>query len=146
MTWLLVPLALAAGFVLPVQFAVNAQLRTYAGGPFAAATISFLVGTVALVAATLVSREHVTFGKLGDAPWWAWLGGVLGAFYLTASIVLAPRLGAGTTVALIVGGQMLAALVIDQFGLLRLPVHHAGPLRVLGAALVVAGVTLIRVF
>jgi transporter family-2 protein len=146
MTWLLVPLALLAGFVLPVQFAVNAQLRTYAGGPFAAATISFLVGTVALVLATVASREHVTFGRLGDAPWWAWGGGFLGAFYLVASIVLAPRLGAGTTVALVVGGQMLAALVIDQFGLLRLPVHHAGPARIAGAALVVAGVTLIRVF
>jgi transporter family-2 protein len=88
----------------------------------------------------------VTFGRLGSAPWWAWGGGLLGAFYLVASIVLAPRLGAGTTVALVVGGQMLAALVIDQFGLLRLPVHHASLPRVAGGVLVVAGVALIRLF
>jgi transporter family-2 protein len=146
MTWLLVPFAIVAGFMIPVQFGVNTQLRTYAGGPVIAATISFLIGTIVLMAATAAGREHITFGRLGNAPWWAWGGGLLGAFYVVASIVLAPRLGAGTTISLIVAGQMASALILDQFGLLRLPVHHIGPARVAGAVLVVAGVTLIQKF
>jgi transporter family-2 protein len=146
MTWLLVPFAIAAGFMIPVQFSVNSQLRFYAGGPIVASAISFLVGTIVLVAAAAASREHVSTHRLGNAPWWAWGGGLLGAFYIVASIVVAPRLGAGTTIALVVAGQMLAALVLDQFGLLRLPVHHMGPARAVGAVLVVAGVALIQRF
>ena len=146
MTWLLVPFAIAAGFVIPVQFGVNSQLRLYSGGPITAATISFLVGTIVLLGAVAISREHVSAQRLGNAPWWAWCGGLLGAFYVVGSIVLAPRLGAGTTIALVVAGQMAAALVLDQFGLLRLPVHHIGPGRIAGAVLVVAGVALVQNF
>src|SRR4051794_20752339 len=146
MSLLLIPLAIAAGFLIPVQFGVNSQLRTYSGGPITAAAISFLTGALILLVAVPISRERVSFQRLGQAPWWAWGGGLLGAFYVVASIVLAPRLGAGATIALIVAGQMLAALVLDQFGLLRLPVHHAGPARILGAVLMIAGVTLIQKF
>src|SRR3954469_8575429 len=107
MAWLLVPFAIAAGCLIPVQFGVNAQLRTYTGGPIAAAAISFLVGSAILLVALAVSREKVSTDRLGSAPWWVWGGGLLGAMYVFASIVVAPRLGAGTTISLVVAGQML---------------------------------------
>ncbi len=148
MTWvLLLPLALAAGMAAPTQFAINAQLRNVVGGPVLAAAISFLVGTVALVAAALVVTRSVPgVGAITGSPWWIWIGGLLGAFFVAASIVLTSRLGAATTVGLFLTGQVIASVIIDHFGLFRVAVHEATLPRILGALLVVAGVFLVQRF
>ena len=86
--WILLLLAFAAGTAVPVQFAVNAEMRGAVGGPVVAAAISFVVGTLALLVAVLVAREgSASLSDLTGAPWWAWAGGFLGAFYVTASII-----------------------------------------------------------
>ncbi len=119
------PVALAAGILLPVQFGVNSHLRNVVGGPVATAAISFVVGTVALaVAALVVQRSLPERGSAASAPWWAWTGDMLGAFFVLASIVLTPRLGAATTIGLILTGQIMASIVIDHLGLIRVPVHE----------------------
>jgi bacterial/archaeal transporter family-2 protein len=147
MTWFLLPVALAAGIILPVQFGINSQLRNFVGGPVAAAAISFVVGTVALaVAALVVQRSLPEPGSAASAPWWAWTGGLLGAFFVLASIILTPRLGAATTIGLILTGQVLASIVIDHFGLIRVPVHEASFPRIIGALLIVAGVVMVQRF
>lgn len=144
MTPIFLLLAILAGAALPVQFAVNSELRGAVGGPVTAAAISFLVGTLALVAAVLLSRQEApALSGVSQAPWWAWTGGLLGAFLVAASIVLTPRLGAATTVTFIVAGQILASIILDHFGLLNLPVHPVTLQRLGGAALVVAGVIVV---
>jgi transporter family-2 protein len=138
-------LALAAGVLLPVQAGLNAQLRSALGSPVAAAFISFLVGTAALGAAMLLFRASFPVGRA-----WAtthpvqWSGGVIGALYVLAAVVLAPKLGAGTLVAAVVAGQMITSLLLDQYGLIGFPIHSLSPLRLLGAVLVIAGVVLIQ--
>lgn len=147
MSWLLLPIPVAAGAALTTQFAVNAQLRTVVGGPVIAAAISFFIGMVALVAATLVVDRHVPeVSAVTSSPWWVWIGGLLGAAFVLASIILTPRLGAATTVGLFLTGQILASLVIDHFGLLGTAIREASILRLLGLALVVAGVFLVQKF
>ena len=95
MTWLLLlPAALVAGMAAPTQFAINSQLRQVVGGPVLAAAISFFVGTVILIAATaIISHSIPELGPTMRAPWWMYLGGLLGAFYVCASIVLTPHSG-----------------------------------------------------
>jgi transporter family-2 protein len=78
------------------------------------------------------------------APGWSWTGGLLGAFYVTAVVVLTPRLGVATTIALVVAGQMLASVAIDHYGLFGVPLRPVNAARGLGAALLVAGVVLLR--
>ncbi len=113
----------------------------------AAAAVSFIVGTVALVALTLVLNGGLpSFGDVANAPWWVWTGGLLGAFYVFASVILTPRLGAATTVALILTVQVLASIAIDHFGLFRDGAQEATPLRLLGAILIVAGVFFVQRF
>jgi transporter family-2 protein len=147
MAWVLLPVALAAGVILPVQFAVNSHLRNFVGGPVAAAAVSFVVGTVALaIAALVLQRSLPEPGSVASAPWWAWTGGLLGAFFVLASIVLTPRLGAATTIGLILTGQVIASIVIDHLGLLRVPVHEASLPRILGALLIVVGVIVVQRF
>jgi bacterial/archaeal transporter family-2 protein len=82
----------------------------------------------------LIHRSH----------WLSWTGGIFGAIYIAISILLLPRLGAATVVALIVAGQMIGSLAFDQFGLLGVPVHPLNMFRLAGAALLVTGVILVR--
>jgi bacterial/archaeal transporter family-2 protein len=132
---------------LPVQFAVNSNLRNFLGGPLAAAAASFVAGTIALaVAAFAVQRSLPEPDSVAGAPWWAWTGGLLGAVFVLASIVLTPRLGTATTVGLILTGQVIASRLIDHFGLIRVPVHEATLPRILRALLIVAGVTVVQRF
>ena len=143
----LLPLALLAGAMLPVQFSVNEQLRNAVGGPVMAAAISFVVGTLCLSLAYAVSRQPVPrWSRVSEAPWWVWIGGALGATYVLLSIVLLPRIGAATTTAFIVAGQMLTALVLDHFGYLHVPEHRLSVLRAVGAAFVIGGVAMIQRF
>jgi uncharacterized membrane protein YdcZ (DUF606 family) len=69
------------------------------------------VGTLVLAVVTLAAfRGWPSPGKLADIPWWAWVGGLLGTFYVLGSIVTSPRLGAVAFVAIIVAGQSVASL------------------------------------
>jgi transporter family-2 protein len=147
MIWLLLLTALAAGMLLPVQAGVNATLRTLAGHPIAAAAIQFIVATIALLAVFIILRAPLPdFGRLTSAPWWVWIGGLFGANYIVVAILLAPRLGATTLLAMTVLGQMLISLILDHYGLLGFPIHPVNAWRVAGAALLLAGVGLIQRF
>jgi len=138
-------LAVAIGFLLPVQTGVNAELRTYLGHPVAAAFVSFGVGTVGLLVAVLSLRIPVPLAEAwSQSAWWQWSGGLIGAIYIAAVVVLAPRLGAGTLIDAVVGGQMVASVVLDHFGWAGFPVHPVSVLRLLGAALVILGVAFIQ--
>ncbi len=140
-------LAIVAGFCLPTQAGINAQLNLWSRSAILAAAISFAVGTIGLVVYALVLRIPWPAGDtISRYPWWIWSGGLLGAFFVASTIVLAPRLGATAMVALIVAGQMIASLVLDHFGWLGYSMHPASGLRMLGVALLVAGVMLIRLF
>ena len=135
--------ALLAGAMLPIQFGINAQLAEWLGGSVRAAFISFVVGATALLVAVLVAARGWP-DRAGDAPWWVWTGGLLGAFYVLGSIVTAPKLGAATLVALILAGQALASLAVDHFGWVGFDEQPVTLLRVLGMLLLAGGVALVR--
>lgn len=137
--------ALTAGMMLPFQFGINAQLAQWVGGPVRASLLSFAVGTLALLALTIAFyRGWPGSDQVSGAPWWVWVGGLLGAFYVVGSVVTAPRLGAATLVALILAGQAIASLLVDQFGWVGFPEHPVTPGRLAGVVLVAAGVALVR--
>jgi transporter family-2 protein len=93
----------------------------------------------------LVTRTPwIASTALAKSAWWGWTGGFFGAVYIVISIVLLPRLGAATVVALIVVGQMLASVAFDNVGAFGLPRQPIDAARIAGALLLVAGVFLIR--
>jgi bacterial/archaeal transporter family-2 protein len=142
--WSYLLFALAAGAMLPIQFGINAQLAEWLGGSVRAAFVSFLVGATALLVVVLVAARGWP-DRAGDAPWWVWTGGLLGAFYVLGSIVTAPKLGAATLVALILAGQALASLAVDHFGWVGFEEQPVTLLRVMGMLLLAGGVVLVRV-
>ena len=137
-------LGIVAGFGLTVQVGMNSQLRKVLQSANVAAFISFTVGTVALILLLVALRTPVPErAALAAVPWWAWLGGLLGAFYVASSTVVAVELGATTLLGLALLGQLTTALVIDHFGWLGLPVNPVTWTRVGGVALLGLGVWLI---
>jgi len=138
-------LGAAAGFSFVMQQAVNADLRAAIDSAAWAGFVSYLGGTLCMLVLALVMRDAApTTAAVARTSWWAWSGGFFGAVYIAISIALVPRLGTATFVALLVAGQMLASLALDHWGLFGVTPHGAGPARLLGAALLVAGVLLIR--
>lgn len=148
MQWFFILMALFAGSLMPVQAGINVELRNAAlGDSTLAALVSFAVGALGLALWCLVLRVPLpAWADLAATRAWHWSGGLLGAFFVTATILLASRLGATTMLALLAAGQMLASLLLDHYGLLGYPVHQASPMRLLGAGLIVAGVALVRIF
>jgi len=138
-------LAVGAGLSLVFQQVVNANLRAEIGSPWWAGFISYLGGTVAMLTMILIIREPLISGSTaGRSSWISWTGGAFGAIYIVIAILMLPRLGAATVVALIIAGQMVGALTFDHFGLLGVPQHTATIVRLAGAALLILGVVLIR--
>jgi transporter family-2 protein len=136
--------AALVGAGLVVQVGFNAALRTQFGNATWATIANFAVGTAALLAiAAAVRAPAPTAAQALGAPWWAWLGGLLGAAYVASVTVLGPRLGAATLTAVVVAGQMLAALVIDHYGLVGFPQQATTLAKLAGAALIVVGVVLL---
>jgi transporter family-2 protein len=143
----LIVLALIAGAFMPIQAGLNAQLARYLGHPLLAALASFLVGFVGLLCLCLLSGlRWPNSAQLTEGPPWLWLGGLLGAFFIAVMVIAAPRLGAATSISLVIAGQMLTSLAIDHYGLIGFPSQVITPLRVVGMLLVIGGVCLIRLF
>ncbi len=140
-------LALAAGACAPTQAGINSQLRVFTGDPTLAALISFAVGTLSLLICCLVLRIPWPAAQtLSHLPWWMWTGGCMGAFLVFVSIILAPKLGAATTLAFMIAGQMFMSLVLDNYGLIGFPEHPTSLWRFVGVVLLVVGVVMIRRF
>jgi bacterial/archaeal transporter family-2 protein len=140
---LAIPLALAAGCFVGLQAPVNARLGRQIGA-LQAATVSFTVGALALILlATLSSGGLSGIGNATRAPWWALIGGVLGAFYITVALLTVRTLGLSGLTAIVVTGQLAVAALIDRFGLLGIPKQHLDAPRILGLVLLIVGVVLV---
>jgi transporter family-2 protein len=126
-----------------MQAPINARLGS-ALGTFQAASVSFLVGLVVLVAIAAVADGGLgTLPRAAHQPWWYLLGGLLGAAYVGTVLVTVRSLGAGGVTAATIAGQLGMAVVIDQFGLLGVARHPANAARLTGLALLAAGVFLV---
>jgi bacterial/archaeal transporter family-2 protein len=144
---LLYAMALAAGAGMSFQVIVNAQLRSHLGEPMQASLVSFAVGAVAALIYCLVAGfAWPSFQRVREAPWWAWIGGLLGLFFIWCSIVIAPRIGVALMLGLVVAGQVAASTIIDHYGLLGAVVRPASLGRIAGVILVVVGVSLVAAY
>ncbi len=138
-------LVVGAGVSVALQQVLNANLRAQLGSPWWAGSTSYFVGMLAMLAvATLSGGPPISAAVAARASWMSWTGGIFGAIFIGTAILMVPRLGAATVLALIVVGQMLGALAFNQFGLLGIPQHPASPIRLAGAGLLVLGAVLIR--
>ena len=138
-------LAVAAGVSIVVQQVLNSNLRMALSSAAWSGFVSYLVGVVCMALLALALRAPLpAVGVAARIPWWAWSGGLFGAIFIGLAILLVPHLGAATFIALLVTGQMLASVAFDHFGWLGLAQRPADVLRLVGVALLIGGVVLIR--
>ena len=143
---LLTLVALVTGGLIALQAPINAEAATRLGHPISAATMSFCVGTVLLIAITLLfARNSTNHGALQTMPLYMLLGGgLLGAGYVTVTLILAPKIGIAAVMALGIAGQLATALLLDRFGLFELMERELSVGRVGGAILVLVGALMVR--
>ena len=116
----LVVLALIAGALLPLQALVNGRLGEQVGAPVWGATLQNVVGVAAMLAVIAVLRAPAPAGaQLAAAPLWSWAGGLLGATYVLIALLATPKLGATPAMVAIIAGQLVASVLLDQFGVLQ---------------------------
>ena len=143
----IIALLILGGIGLTVQSAVNTRLKEAVGAPVLSAIVSFGVGLAALgllAAFGVLGRGRVSLSLLSENPWWMWIGGLFGAFYVVLAVVGVPKVGSAVVVACAVFGQIVAALVLDSFGWLGVPRAPLNVWRIAGAVLLMAGVLLIQ--
>ena len=137
-------MAFCVGVAISVQAAVNGGLALALGANSVfAAFVSFACGTLVLALAAL-ARGGISeaLAALPAQPLWRFAGGFLGAAFVFGTVYLAPRVGLLNLLVLVIAGQLLSSMLIDNFGLIHMAVRKVSPLRVAGALVMVAGVTL----
>ena len=134
-------LALAAGAVRPLQALINFRLAGSLGGALLAASVSFLVAAMTLLLVQLALRMPVPgAAQMASVPAWTWFGGMLGPVYVAGAIVSVGAMGPTSAICLIIAGQIGAALLIDQFGILGAAGHPVTLPRLFGAGLTASAI------
>lgn len=139
-------LGVLAGAFVAAQAPINAELARGLGSTFAAATISFLSGTIVLGLLTflIVRSQGDVVAWREPQPWLFVVGGCLGAIYVTSTIVLIPRLGAAALMAFLITGQLLAGIAVDRLGFLGVAVREISVGRIAGAMFLILGAVMVR--
>jgi len=134
-------LMLCAGATVALQPSINARLAQKVGF-LESACISFAVGTLALFLVILLSGRWGWKG-IAETAWWEWSGGLLGAFFVSATILAVPRIGTAAAMAAAITAQLMTGLMLDHFGLFGFRGVDISPARSLGAVLLIAGAWLV---
>jgi bacterial/archaeal transporter family-2 protein len=130
-----------AGITVAVQPSVNARLAQKVG-VLESACISFAVGTLVLLALLLAGGRGSLRG-VGEVAWWEWTGGVMGAFFVSMTIFVVPRIGTTAAMSAIIAAQLLTGILLDHFGAFGLRQTPFDLKRGLGCLLLLGGVALI---
>lgn len=139
----LVLFAAIGGAAITVQAGLNGQVARTLGHPLWATLVSLCVSVITILPMLLLFRVGMpSFSTISATPWWIWIGGALGAFFITAALISAPQLGAVTFIAAVVMGQLLISLFLDQFAIAGFPERPISLLRVIGVGFVIAGVVM----
>jgi transporter family-2 protein len=130
------------GGLIALQAPINSHLGK-ATGTFAAALISFTIGTAVLLGIVVVTGHLDELSGMTNVRWYYLLGGVLGAAYVTTVLLTVRTLGAGGVTAATVAGQLTTSMVIDRLGILGLDKTPITATRVAGVLLLFAGTLLV---
>jgi transporter family-2 protein len=136
----------AAGALTSVESGANAKLTDSLGGPWWPALIFSLISIGCLAIGALVWAGPFPAAQMAQVPWWAWAGGVISALYVMSMLIAPGQLGAGLFTGLTVIAAIIASIALDHFGLVGFPQHAAGLGRLIGAALMIAGIVCVAVF
>ena len=132
-----------AGAGIPLMAALNSGLGLRLGSPIPAAFVLFLLATT-ITAALMLTNPMPARSVISAVPMHYFLGGIFVAFYVLAMTWIAPKMGIGNAILMVLIGQLIASAVIDHYGLLNVSRSPASLTRLAGIALVILGVYLAK--
>ena len=140
-------ITLAMGLVMPFQTAANSRLRGVVGPAYVSTLVSFSVSTLALLLVSLLAGIPIlpTSQMLAEAPWWSWFVGIIAVVTITIAIHLFKEIGQLQALIIPMFSQLVFSLLIDHFGWFGAKVIPLGTNRLIGALLLIIGVTLVVV-
>lgn len=145
-TWII--LGVLAGFLPPLQTAINGKLRVATGSILGATFISFFVGAIILLILLLITQRRLEFPlydtQKNRIPISVYIGGIFGIFILTGNIIILPVLGSVLTTMIFILGQMIMALTIDQFGMFHLQKRKIDRRRIAALVLTIIGIMFVK--
>ena len=147
MTWLAYVIPFIAGILNAIHAGTNAKLNDSLGRPWWAAVFVCAISGLVVGLGVLVTRERVpSLSSITGTPWWAWVGTAIAAVPVITTLLFAGRLGGAAFNGLVITATMICSILLDHFGLLGFSVHHANIWRILGAIIMLGGLTLICIF
>ncbi|MEJ6397146.1 DMT family transporter [Yoonia sp. 208BN28-4] len=131
-------LAVLAGVLVSLSRQINGRLALSTSA-LHSSWWNHIVGLVFITVVGLLAGSLFA-GDPAAAPWWAYLGGVIGVVFIAAGSWLIARIGAAQTAMLIIAGQMISGVVLD------IVMGTAGnpTARIIGVALILAGMWVAR--
>ncbi len=143
----IIPFIILGGALQSCGAAMNGQLFKSLTNPWLASAVSFALITFFFTGAFLILPHPLpTARALAELPWWAVIGGLVGAVQVYAGLTQVNKVGAGPFMGITVTAALIASLAIDHFGLFRMDHHPLNLWRALGGLLLIGGVTLIAKF
>ena len=143
MIYLFVIVAILIGMLMPIQSAINAVLTFELKRPFLAAMLSLSLGAFLMAMLALSQGELRDFGRLKNISPHLYLGGIMGALFVSSSLYFIPRMGATTMITCFVTGQMMGSLLLDHFGLFGLVVRPLNIEKLIGITFLLVGILLV---
>jgi transporter family-2 protein len=138
-------IVLGIGCILAVQGSINTQLTTYLKHPLQGALVNFAVGTIALIALNFIFRTALPdFTQVKTAPVYLFIGGIMGAVFVSSVIFFIPKIGVTTVLAASIAGQLIAASIIDHFGFFGISVQQISAGKIIGILLLLGGIFVIQ--
>jgi bacterial/archaeal transporter family-2 protein len=143
----IVPFIILGGALQTCGAAMNSQLYKHMINPWLASAISAAVVAVFFAVVFLMRSKPLPSAQdASSMPWWAVIGGLVGAVQVYAGLTLVHKIGAGTFMGLTVTAALVMSLLIDHFGWLRVHQHPITAGRLIGGLLMIGGVALITRF
>ncbi|MBI6550799.1 DMT family transporter [Xenorhabdus lircayensis] len=139
--------AILAGAVVPLQASANAALGRGLGHPLWGTLVSLLVSLLAVIPILLTMRVPTPqIAQAVNLPIWSWFGGIAGVIYITAALILVPKLGSTNFIICVIAGQIIISILIDHFGLMGLPIKEINLGKILGVILIFSGILITQYF
>ncbi|MBX2930767.1 MAG: DMT family transporter [Chitinophagaceae bacterium] len=144
---LLLMVCFFAGALMPMQAGVNFKLaKAINNNIIGAALISFIIGTTVLACYVLFTNQLkfnvITVAK--TQPYWIWMGGILGAFFVAATTLIVPKIGSSLAFSSIIAGQLFISVIIDHYGLLGVPITPINIKKIAGIILLGIAIWIIK--
>jgi len=145
LNWLYLGLAALSGAAMAIEGSMNAAVGKILG-VLEATLLVHLIGTIAvIIIMVILGTGWASAGKLGQVPWWAYLGGLLSVVIIYALVLAIPQVGVANATTAIIVAQISMAVLVDTMGFFGMKRHGFNYYDLLGIALLVIGARILLI-